>query len=50
MIYLAVLLTLRLVALYGRKRWVAWFLYTFLIGSYVVAAVIMVITIGAFAG
>lgn len=38
------LLTLRLVALYKRKRWVCWFLYTFLVISYVIAAVLVVWT------
>ncbi|PVF94847.1 hypothetical protein CPB86DRAFT_867295 [Serendipita vermifera] len=42
------LLTLRLVALYKRKRWLVWFLYGFLIASYAVTAFLMVWTLRAF--
>jgi hypothetical protein len=43
-----VLLTLRLVALYKRRRWVCWFLYTFLIVSYIIATVLMVLVLRIF--
>jgi hypothetical protein len=42
------LLTLRLVALYKRKRRVVWFIYTFLIVSYAATAFLMVWTLYTF--
>ena len=44
------LLTLRLVALYKRKRWVSWFLYTFLVISYVTAAVLIIASLRQYEG
>ena len=45
-----VLLTLRLVALYKRKRWVSWFLYTFLVVSYAVNAIFLLISLSQYGG
>jgi len=39
------LLTLRLVALYQRKKWVVWFLYSFLTTSYLTTAGLMAFTL-----
>jgi hypothetical protein len=36
---------LRLVALYRRKKWVTWFLYTFLTTSYLATAGLMAVTL-----
>lgn len=42
------LLTLRLVALYKRKKWIAWFLYSFLTISYLITAGLVVYTLHTF--
>ena len=44
------LLTLRLVALYQRKKWVVWFLYSFLTTSYLTTAGLMAFTLYTYGG
>jgi hypothetical protein len=38
------------VALYKRKRWVSWFLCTFLVISYAIAAVLIVVSLRQYGG
>jgi hypothetical protein len=49
-VHTPVLLTLRLVALYKRKRWLSWFLYSFLTFSYGTSAVLTVVTLREYGG